>query len=138
MASTAISGGCYCGAIRYEAAGDPLMRVECQCRECQHIAGGASNLVMGMPKDGFTYTKGEPAQFARDDLASPRIRDFCATCGTHILTRSPPRPNMVMVKVGTLDDPSMFNKPDMVIYTKDARAWHHVPDDAPSFTDMPS
>ena len=44
---------------------------------------------------------------------------------------------MVLVKVGTLDDPAIFNQPDMIIYTKDAQAWHHQPDGIPSHTDMP-
>ena len=133
-----LTGGCYCGAVRYEAAGEPLTRVECQCRECQHISGGASNLVIGMAKDGFAYTKGAPSQFSRDDLDAPRIRDFCPNCGTHLLTHSPPRPNMVMVKVGTLDDPSVFTKPDVIIYTKDAQSWHLLHDGVPSYSDMPT
>ncbi len=133
-----LTGGCYCGGIRYQAEGTPLLRVECQCRECQHVSGGAANLVIGMPKEGFTYTKGTPKPFARTDLETPRTRDFCPKCGTHLLTHSPPRPNMVMVKVGTLDDPDIFNKPDMIIYTKNAQSWHHQPEGIPTYPEMPS
>jgi hypothetical protein len=133
----ALTGGCYCGEIRYEAAGEPMLRVQCHCRECQYIAGGSPNLVIGMPKDGFTYTKGTPKQFARDDLDSPRIRDFCPNCGTHILTHSPPRPDGVMVKVGTLDDPSVFHKADMAIYTIDQQSFHLIDEDIPTFERVP-
>ena len=132
-----LTGGCYCGQLRYEAAGQPQMRIQCPCRECQHISGGAPNLVMGMPKDGFTWTKGKPTSFARDDLESPRIRDFCANCGTHVLTHSPPRPGMVMLKVGTLDDPDFFAQADAVIFTRDCQAWHILPNGVPAFDDMP-
>jgi hypothetical protein len=37
-------GGCYCGAVRYVAEGDPVMRAQCHCRECQYITGGAPNM----------------------------------------------------------------------------------------------
>ena len=53
-----VEGGCYCGAVRYKATGDPGMKIQCHCRECQYISGGAPNLVMGMAEGGFTYSQG--------------------------------------------------------------------------------
>ena len=61
-------GGCYCGDVRYEAEGDPMVKGQCHCRECQYISGGSANVIIVMPKQGFTYTRGEPARFAREDL----------------------------------------------------------------------
>ena len=102
------TGRCYCGEVRYEAAGEPRFKGQCHCRECQYISGGAPNLVMVMPADGFRYTEGAPKRFARDDLEAPAVREFCATCGTHLITRSPRSPDVVIVKVGTLDDPAAW------------------------------
>ena len=113
------------------------MRVQCQCRECQHVSGGAPNLVMGMQADAFRWTQGEPKSFSRDDLETPRVRDFCPNCGTHILTHSPPRPGLVMLKIGTLDDPNAFIGPDVVIYTRDCQDWHYLPDGVPAHDGMP-
>ena len=102
-----IEGGCYCGALRYKAEGDPLFKGQCHCRECQYISGGSPNVTMGMPEGGFAYTKGSPAQFRRSDLKTPVTREFCAECGTHIAARPPGMP-AVLLKAGTLDDPSDF------------------------------
>ena len=95
-----LEGGCYCGKVRYVAEGDPMMKAQCHCRECQYITGGAPNMFVAMPPDGFKYTKGAPKQFTRKDLEKPVTREFCADCGTHLVTR-PQRP-LVVVKVGTL------------------------------------
>ena len=38
------SGSCYCGKVKYEADGDALMKIQCHCRECTYITGGAANL----------------------------------------------------------------------------------------------
>lgn len=130
-------GGCYCGALRYEANGDPLFKGQCHCRECQYISGGHPNVVMGIADDGFRYTKGTPKQFTRRDIPNAVTRDFCGECGTHIMTRTPGFPGATILKVGTLDDPSVFGAPDMVIFTIDKQSFHHVPDGIPAFERTP-
>jgi hypothetical protein len=122
-----IEGGCYCKALRFTAEGDALFKGQCHCRECQYISGGHPNVVMGMPDAGFKYTKGKPKVFSRSDLDKPVAREFCADCGTHVLTRAPGLPGAVLIKVGTFDDPSVFEGPEMVIFTVDKQAFHHVP-----------
>jgi len=132
-----IEGGCYCGGLRYKAEGDPMFKGQCHCRECQYFSGGQSNVIVAMPNAGFSYTKGAPKGFARKDLASPVTREFCADCGTHILTRAPGVPGGVILKVGTFDDPSLFGGPQMVIYTIDKQSFHHIPSGVPTFERVP-
>jgi hypothetical protein len=133
----AIEGGCYCGSIRYTAEGESLFRGQCHCRECQYIAGGSPNLVMGMPEAGFAYSKGSPRLFQRGDLENPVTREFCPECGTHLLTRTSGMPGAVLLKVGTLDDPSIFGAPQMVINTIEKQSFHHIPDGVPVFERLP-
>lgn len=132
-----IEGGCYCGALRFVAEGDPLFKGQCHCRECQYISGGHPNAVMGMPASGFSYTKGAPKLFQRKDLENPVTREFCAECGTHILARSPGLAGAVLMKVGTFDDPSLYEGPQMVIFTIDKQAFHHVPPGVATFERVP-
>jgi hypothetical protein len=92
---------------------------------------------MGMPEPGFKYTKGSAKQFRRRDLANPVTREFCAECGTHILAKSSALPGAVLLKVGTFDDPGVYGGPQMVIFTIDKQAFHHVPEGVPTFERVP-
>ena len=129
-----LEGGCYCGAVRHEAEGEPMMKAQCHCRECQYFTGGAPNMFIAMPPDGFRYTKGAPKPFARGDLEKPVTREFCPECGTHMVTR-PQRP-LIVLKVGTLDKPEEFT-PQVAIYTCDKQAFHYVPEGMPAFERLP-
>jgi hypothetical protein len=131
-----LEGGCYCGEVRYVAEGEPMLKAQCHCRACQHIAGGSPNMFMLMPPTGFSYTKGTPKQFKRKDLENAVTREFCAECGTHMVTLRPGLPAVVL-KVGTLDEPSLFGTPKMAIFTEDRQAFHHIPDDMPVFEKLP-
>jgi len=130
------TGHCYCGQLKYEAEGDPIVKGNCHCRECQYISGGHPNAFIVMSDAGFKYTEGTPKSFARDDLESPRTREFCDNCGTHILTKSPTRPGAVVIKVGTLDNPGIFDKPDMAIFTIDLQPFHHLDPETPAYERM--
>ena len=132
-----IEGGCYCRAVRYRAAGEPVIKGQCHCRECQYITGGMPVVVMGMAESGFAYTKGAGKPYRRTDLANAVTREFCAECGTHLLTRAPGLAGVVLIKVGTLDDPSVFGGPQLVTYTSEKQDFHHVPTGIQAFERFP-
>ncbi len=131
-----ISGGCYCGSLRYEANGDIEASIQCHCRECQYITGGNPNVIMIMPLSGFEFVKGIPKTFKRKDIEKAVTRLFCENCGTGIGTKNPNRPNSIILKVGTFDDPSIF-KPDIAIFTIDKQKFHYIEDGLKSFERRP-
>ena len=131
-----LTGGCYCGAVRYEAEGEPLLKAQCHCRECQYITGGSPNVFIAMPVDGFHYVQGTAKQFRRSDLARPVTREFCPDCGTHLITRSVALPAAI-VKVGTLDDPKQFAGPDLAIFTNDKQPFHLIAEGVPTYERRP-
>jgi len=131
-----LEGGCYCGGLRYEAEGDPLFKGLCYCRECQYITGGDANVVMAVPEGGFRYTQGSAKEFTRKDLDNPVTRQFCPECGTHVGTRVPGMPALIL-KVGTLDDPAAFGTPDMAIFLCDKQSYHRVPEGIPALSRGP-
>lgn len=128
-----VTGRCYCGDIHFEAEGDVGARLQCHCRECQFLTGGGPNVTMAMPKAGFRITQGATTAFTRTDFENPVTREFCARCGTQVFTRSPRMPEHVMLKVGTFDDPAMFEQPSAAIYLSEAQPFHAVPPGVPTY-----
>ena len=126
------TGGCYCGELLYSVSGDIEVSLQCHCRECQYIAGGNPNVAVIFAIEDFKYTKGSPTMFARSDLEAPVVRHFCANCGTGIGSRSPARPDSMIVKVGTFDDPSFF-KLQVAIFTCDTQDYHHILESLPIY-----
>ena len=114
------------------------MKLQCHCRECTYITGGASNLTMGVAEAGFKYTKGTPSSYKRDDIDGAVTRDFCGDCGTPLATRLVPgAPGAVLLKIGSLDNPADFVGPDVAIYTDEKHDFHIIGDGIAQFGKLP-
>ena len=130
------TGKCYCGEINFEFDTPVHSQILCHCRECRYLSGGEPNASIITSENKFRITKGKMKTFSRNDLDTPRIRYFCANCGTHICVKSPPRPGMLVLKVGTLDNHSWFS-PQSAIYCIDKQPFHIIPKDIPIFETIP-
>lgn len=117
-----IAGGCSCGRVRYESAGEAQFSVICHCRDCQRASGTAGVPVMGVPRSGFRVT-GEPASYvSRGGSGQDAIRHFCPNCGSLLFGAPQVIPDTITIYVGSLDDPSVF-KPDLAMFTRDRPQW---------------
>lgn len=116
------TGGCLCGAIRYECSSDPLTVVYCHCRNCQITSGGAFSTNVMVPGDSLSVTKGELSCY-EDAAESGNVvrREFCSACGSPIVSRLQDGP-LAVVKAGSLDDPSGL-QPGMSIWEESAMPW---------------
>ena len=105
------TGRCYCGDIQYSASGDPAIKLQCHCRECQYISGGNANVTIGMPDDGFKYTKGSPKQFQRSDIENGVVRDFCGHGLGRVFHAPPNVLHYGRRGTGAVLEPGMFSAP---------------------------
>lgn len=76
-----IRGSCYCGDIRYEAAGTPFHETNCHCSICRRTTGAPYVTWFSVARVGFKFTSGLPSRF-RSTLKG--IRSFCSRCGTQL------------------------------------------------------
>lgn len=106
----ATTGGCYCGAIRYEATESPVGSGMCHCRMCQKWTGLAAAMGVFFPLESFRFTKGKPRTYMTSKILE---RSFCADCGTSIGHRyvAGELEDKMDVFIGTLDHPEDYDGP---------------------------
>jgi hypothetical protein len=96
-----LTGGCQCGAVRYEWTIRPASSSVCYCRMCQKASGQAMMGFTGGKKEHLVWTRGQPAIFKSSNLAE---RGFCSACGTP-LTYAFDGTGRISVTINSLDDP---------------------------------
>ena len=132
------SGGCQCGAVRYEIGGPPRIVYACHCTECQRQSGSAFAMAAVFPGESFRITKGVPRMFARRTSPVKTMECwFCAECGTRLyhMPGGASYPNR-NIKPGTLDDSSWL-MPTLHFWTRSAQPWVVIPDDATRYETQP-
>jgi hypothetical protein len=130
-------GGCACGAIRYEVSAEPMMVMDCHCRECQHSTGGACATSAVVAKDAFKLIKGRPKKYTSlGDSGNEVHRHFCEHCGSPLYAEPAVAP-FLAVKAGSLDDPSWLKK-NGALYTSAAQPWAHIDPNLLQFEKAPS
>jgi hypothetical protein len=133
---TPIQGGCICRAVRYAATAEPLAVRICWCRVCQYFAAGNGSVNLAFARDAVTLT-GEMRDFPLLAASGNRMhRRFCPGCGVHITSEAEERPQLIILRAGTLDDPQRFS-PQANIWVSEAPAWAHIDDALPQFPGQP-
>jgi len=100
------AGGCHCGAVRYEVAGEPMHVVLCHCSDCRKSAGAPMVAWAMFADDAFRVTSGEAKTRNSSGAA---LRSFCGDCGTGLYYRNAEMlPGIVDIQAATFDDPEAF------------------------------
>ena len=113
------TGGCYCGAVRYTAQGEPLQRTNCHCGNCRRVSGAQAVAWITVPVTALTWVRGEPVRYRTDTQAA---RTFCGVCGTPLTYQNDGRPEQVDITVGSLDNPEAF-APTQGFYVDERLSW---------------
>lgn len=99
-----MNGGCQCGAIRYTLCGAIPPAYACHCGECKKQSASAFSMSVVVAFDRLTVT-GIPASFEATTYSGAiKTCYFCAKCGTRMWHGSNASPDVVTLKVGTLDE----------------------------------
>jgi hypothetical protein len=98
------SGGCHCGAVRYEVSGTPQHVSLCHCTDCRKSAGAPMVAWAAFTEGELTVLHGETKTFNSSGTA---MRSFCPDCGTGLFYRNEAYlPGLVDIQTATLDDPA--------------------------------
>jgi hypothetical protein len=134
--TTAIQGGCLCGAIRYEIEGKPFFEAQCFWPRLPAPYRNGSRERRGL-RDTRRRIQGEAKSYScKADNGATATRRFCPTCGSTLFSNSSSNPTMTLVHVGTFDDPTGF-APKVGVYEKQRSTWDHRDPQLACFPEMP-
>ena len=133
------TGGCACGAIRYECNAEPMacFAVIVEIASAQSPAHFITFVIM--PADAFKFMRGAPRYHFTTSLKfGKHKRGFCANCGSRLTGGENPEgtSRIVGIIAGSLDDPSWF-RPQMDIFTSDAQPWDQMDPAIPKYDKYP-
>lgn len=121
--SLPLTGGCSCGAIRYEIASFPLLLYTCNCTDCQTSSGSAFALNMPLATRGFRIVQGAPTGWRHKSPSGADVTSwFCGECGARIYGERQGRPDSMNLRAGTLDDTGWLI-PIAHMFTQRAQGW---------------
>ncbi len=132
-----ITGGCLCGAVRYEITAEPIVTRVCWCRLCQYLGAGSATVNVCFPSAALSVEGAMTDYRSTADSGNVMHRRFCGTCGTALFSEAESRPHLIFVRAGTLDDPEVA-RPAMTIWTSQAPTWACMDPTLPKSMGQPS
>jgi hypothetical protein len=122
-----LSGGCACGAVRYEISAPLVSAVYCHCTRCQHRSGTAASANGATAPGSFRIVSGKDRLRAWRPAGGSE-KWFCADCGSALFSRTTDAEQRVGVRLGTLDDDPGV-RPRAHQFVAYAAPWEPIPDD---------
>lgn len=132
------TGGCACGAIRYECSTKPMFMWICHCRDCQRSTGGGGGVNVVFPKPAVRFTKNEPKYHVLTGTSGEKTyRGFCPECGSPVAAKADLIPDIQGLSAASFDDPSEL---ELVahIWTASAQPWDFMSPTLPKFATTPT
>lgn len=134
--NTAYTGGCACGAIRYEISGEPVFSNDCQCRDCQRESGTGHGSHLSFLRSGVILTGDAKTWDMRADSGNIKTRAFCPTCGSPVYMTFAAMSDIFTIRAASLDDPSRY-QPQVITYRQRGHVWDYLDPSLPTFDKMP-
>ena len=131
------TGRCYCGAVRFQIGHAPIAMRACWCRDCQYLAAGNASVNAVFKVDGLTVS-GEVGEYVSTaDSGNVMRRRFCPKCGTQLFSLNSARPDLIVVRVGALDDREIGG-PQSFVWTRSAPSWGYFDPALPNCAAQPA
>jgi hypothetical protein len=131
------TGGCLCGALRYDADGEPTYAGHCYCCDCRKASGSGFVPFMGFPASVLRFGGQTRTFTTKAARGGDSVRNFCAVCGSLVFGGIVGFHDSHTIYAGSLDDPSLF-VPKIAIFARNRPAWAVIPPGLTVFDALPS
>jgi hypothetical protein len=131
------TGRCLCGAVEYRLNEEPVMFYACHCTDCQKRSGSSFGLSMWVKRAALEVTRGDAMlQVLAGADGGPRHQRMCAKCGTRLWSEPARRPELAVLRPGTLDNAKEW-VPAAHIWTRSAQPWVTIPEGVARYEKQP-
>lgn len=128
MTEPALTGGCLCGAVRFELTEPARTAGYCHCTRCQRRTGTAASAQARIDGRTLRVVEGQGLVKAWRHPDGGHEKQFCAECGAHLFSRDPEDPDQMSVRMGAFDgDPGV--RPSWHSFVAYAASWEPIPED---------
>lgn len=132
-----LTGSCLCGSVRYEADGPLTAVTRCHCAQCRKASGAEFATNGSVPAQSFRLVSGAEHVGAYE-WKPGQARNFCQRCGSPLFKRNAAQPEVVRLRLGTLDDArDVTSGPQCHLFVSERPAWSEIGDDLPQFERLP-
>jgi hypothetical protein len=131
------TGGCACGAVRYQISATPVFANHCQCRDCQRRSGTGHGSYLTFAERAGVALSGEAKEWRlKGDSGNEKIHAFCPHCGTPVYLTFAAMPSLFTIHAASLDDPQLYD-PKVLTYAASGFVWDKMDAALPAFAKMP-
>jgi hypothetical protein len=132
-----VTGGCLCGAVRYELTGETLYTGHCYCADCRKASGSGFVGFIGVARDAVRFSGARSVEFrSKSRRGGDSVRNTCPVCHSLVFGGEVDISDDFTIYAGSLDDPSAFT-PAIAIFTRGKPDWAVIPPGLKVFEDMP-
>jgi hypothetical protein len=120
------TGGCLCGALRYEAEGEPLYQGICYCVDCRKASGSGFIPFIGFASSAVRFSGATRQSVTQAASGDDAVRNFCAACSSLVFGGELGKSESFTIYAGSLDDPSLFH-PKAAVFARSRAPWAAIP-----------
>ena len=125
------AGSCLCGGIRYRLTAEPGAFGYCHCTSCRKAGGSGHSANASIARQHFQFVQG-PHLIREFESTPGKFRAFCSHCGSPLYAYLSAAPDVLRLRLGSLDTP-FDRQPKAHTWVSDKARWESIADDIPKF-----
>ncbi len=130
-----LKGSCLCGGVTYEVHSELGPIIMCHCSKCRKVTGTAFATNTPISVANFKLVTGE--NLLSEFESTPNVfRVFCRNCGSPLYSRRTITPEIIRLRIGTLDS-AIEDKPTAHVFVASKAEWYEIVDDLPQYAERP-
>lgn len=125
------TGGCLCGAVRFEITGPIHNIIYCHCSQCRKAQGSAFATNGFVMAADFKLTAGD-GNLTGYEATPGQTKYFCKTCGSPIMSKTDSQADRLRVRLGTIES-DINERPTAHIFVTSRANWEDICGDLPQY-----